>query len=416
MRLGKSIRKDFPLLNRRLGGRRLVYLDSAATAQRPACVIEAMEEFYLHKNASPRRGLHALAAQADEVYEKSRETVARHIGAKPEQIVFVRNTTEALNLLSYSLERALASGSKSAQRRPLALTRLEHHSNLVPWQQLAARSRRPLAFVPFDLDAPIAARHLAAFDRASKSAPRPALLSITHASNVLGTINDARALAAHAHEEWGCPLILDAAQSVPHLPVDVKRLGCDFLAFSGHKALGPFGVGVLYMADDWMERLPPFLTGGGQIGKVSDTASTWASGPSKFEAGTPDAAGAVGLAEAVRYTRRIGIDSIRSHERALTRRLLDSLSEIDGLTLHGPPAAQRLGVASFTLQGIHAHDVGTLLDREGVAVRVGHHCAQPLMRLLGVPATARASLHLYNDRDDVDALVAALHKVQKLFS
>ncbi len=406
MALGKSARKEFPIFSRKVNSRRLVYLDNAATSQKPQCVLDAMSDYYKRHNGNPGRGVHTLTAEAGEEYEKAREETARFIGAKPNEIVFTCNTTESINLLSYVLPAEISHG-------PILLSKMEHHSNFVPWQQMSARTGRKLAFVPFDVTKPITAKNLEKIN----SQITPSLLTIAHASNVLGTINDVEEMARFAHENWKCPVVVDAAQSAPHMKIDVRKMNCDFLAFSGHKMLGPTGVGVLYMADGLMERLPPFMTGGGQIGRVDDTASTWADGPAKFEAGTPDVAAAVGLAEAMRYIRKIGIDKIHAHEKKLVKKTLDMLHGIDGIEVYGLPSERgRVGVISFNVNGLHAHDVGTILDRHGVEVRAGHHCAQPLMRQLNVVSTARASFYLYNDMDDITALEEGLREVKKIFS
>lgn len=408
MAVGKKIRKDFPIFSRKIHGKRLAYLDNAATTQKPKSVLKAMDDYYSKHNANTTRSVHTLAEEATDAYEKARARIARFIGAKPEQIVFTKNTTEALNLLSYSLESTLSSD----RARPILLTRMEHHSNFVPWQRLAMRSGHGLRFLDADPHKPLTADTLLSLPTST----RPALFPFAHASNVLGTIHSAAALSAHAHAHFGCPTVLDAAQSVPHLKIDARKLGADFIAFSGHKMLGPAGIGVLYMAEKWMDKLPPFLTGGGQIAAVSDTTSIWASGPAKFEAGTPDVASAVGLAAAMDFLDKIGMDSILAHEHKLLKRTLDSLIEMDGVKVYGPHLIhERVGVVSFTVDGIHAHDVGTILDRHGVATRSGHHCAQPLMKMLGVPATSRASFYLYNDVDDVDALVDGLKDVLRIF-
>ena len=408
MTISKTLRKDFPIFSRKLNGKRLSYLDSAATSQKPKVVIDAMDEYYSQHNANPGRGVSTLTAESEEAYERARKKVAEFVGAKSEEIVFVRNTTEALNLLSYVLPSALSTDLA----RPVALTKMEHHSNLVPWQQMAKRTDRKLAFVPFDTNKPISTDQLASLSKTNA----PALLTMAQASNVLGTIQDIRAAGSFAHEEWNCPIVVDAAQSAPHMKIDVKKLDCDFLAFSAHKMLGPMGIGALYMRGDWMERLPPFLTGGGQIGTVQDTTSTWADGPSKFEAGTPDVGAAVGWEAAISNIERIGLANIESHERKLTKKTLDMLANIEGVTTYGIPTAQgRVGVIPFNLKNVHPHDLGTILDQNGVQVRVGHHCAQPLMRVLGVNATARASFYLYNDIDDIEALESGIKAAKKVF-
>ncbi len=407
MPIGKSLRAGFPIFTEKAG---LRYLDSAATSQKPASVMEAMSRYYSTSNANPRRGVYSLAQEATEEYERARGRVARFIGAKSEEIVFVRNTTEALNLLSYSMQDMLA----KKKNRPVALTRMEHHSNFVPWQQAARRAGAKLAFVPFDAKKRITAGNL------GKLAPRPdapSVLAITHASNVLGTLNDIAGIVRYAHEEWECPVVVDAAQAAPHLPIDVKRLDADFLAFSSHKMLGPTGIGVLYMKEEWRERLPPFMSGGGQIANVGDRTSTWADGPAKFEAGTPDVAGALGLAAAIEYIGRTGMEKIGRHEKKLADRLRRALAGMDDVEVYGPPDGQDcIGVVSFNLAGVHGHDLSGILDRHGVAVRGGHHCAQPLMRMLGVNSTVRASFYLYNDTDDIDALLEGLDEARRIFS
>ena len=331
MTIGKRSRKDFPIFSRKVNGHRLAYLDNAATSQRPRAVLNAMREFDERHNANPGRGMHTLGAEATEAYDEAREKVARFIGAKAEEIIFTRNTTESLNLLSYSLPAVLSPQAA----RPIALSKMEHHSNLVPWQQMAKREKRGFAFVPFEIDKPITTNQLANL----KSASPPALFTFAHASNALGTIQDAGALIRYAHEEWDCPVVVDAAQSAPHMKIDVRRLGCDFLAFSGHKMLGPMGIGVLYMAGDWMARLPPFLTGGGQIGKVEDLTSTWAEGPAKFEAGTPNAGGAIGLAAATDYLDKAGLDKIAKHEHKLMQKTLDEIGALGGVKTYGLSSA-----------------------------------------------------------------------------
>ncbi len=408
MKLGTSARRDFPIFSRKVNGKRLAYLDSAATSQKPRPVLEAMREYYEKRNGNPGRGVSTLTAEAGEAYEKAREEVAGFIGAKTNEIIFTRNSTESLNLLSYSLPAVLAPDIS----RPIALSLMEHHSNLVPWQQMAKKTGRKLAFVPFETDKPITTNNLAKLS----SPTAPCVFPVAHASNALGTINDISGIVKYAHEQWDCPVVVDAAQSAPHIPIDVKKLDCDFLAFSGHKMLGPMGAGVLYMKEEWMGRLPPFLTGGGQISRVEDSSSTWAEGPAKFEAGTPDVAAAAGLAEAMRYLRKAGMEKIAAHEKKLLKKMLDMLRGIEGVSLYGLPSERgRVGVVSFNLQGVHAHDLGSILDRHGVQVRVGHHCAQPLMRRLQVAATARASVYLYNDADDVEALEEGLADAKKIF-
>ena len=395
-----------------MNGKRLAYLDSAATSQKPKIVLNAMDEYYTHHNGNPGRGVSTLTAEAQEAFEKARKRVAKFIGAKEDEIIFTRNTTESLNLLSYVLPSVLSSDPG----RPISISKMEHHSNFVPWQQMALRTKRKLGFIPFKTDEAISDKNLAAPALSSSQPAPPAMLTIAHASNVLGTVNDVRGMANFAHDEWKCPVVVDAAQSAPHMRIDVKNLGCDFLAFSGHKMLGPMGIGVLYMKEEWMERLPPFMSGGGQISKVEDNSSAWADGPAKFEAGTQDVGAAVGLAKAVQYIENIGMDNIRSHEKKLVEKTLGMLSGIKGIEVYGLSSSDnRVGVISFNVNGVHAHDVSTILDRHGVEVRAGHHCAQPLMRELGVASTTRVSFYLYNDEDDINALHDALLDVKKIF-
>ena len=399
------LRKDFPILQRRVNGRPLVYLDSAATSQKPQPVLDAIDEYYRQSNANVHRGVHALAGEATELYERSRQRVATFVDAQVEGVVFVRNTTEALNLVASSYARELMSPGDR-----IVLTVMEHHSNLVPWQLAAERAGLRLAFIgvtesgELDLD-----------DLDELLRPPTRLLSLSHQSNVLGTVNDVRAITERAHAA-GVLVCLDAAQSVPHLPVSFRELDCDFVAFSGHKMCGPMGSGVLWARPDLLERMPPFLGGGSMIERVQLERSSWNAVPHKFEAGTPDVAGAVGLAAACDYLDEVGRESIQAHERALTNQLIDILDEVGDTTVYGPRDADpRGGAVSFNVGGVHAHDVGTILDREGIAIRAGHHCAQPLMRRFGVPATARASVYLYNTPDDINALGAALAEVKRVF-
>lgn len=403
MAIGKASRKDFPILSRRINGKRLVYLDNAATSQKPKQVIGAISSYYSLHNSNPHRGIHTLAEESTEIYENARETAAHFIHAPSSRnIIFTRNTTESLNLVSHSIAPLLGKGN-------ILASKMEHHSNFVPWQMLAQKTGRKLDFVPFDASAPIASSNF------KKHLATPSLVAISHASNVLGTINDIAGICKYAHSEYSCPVVVDAAQSAPHIPLDVRKIGCDFLAFSGHKMLAP-NIGVLYISDEWLDRLPPFLYGGGMISKVGEQTTTFASAPAKFEAGTPDVAGAAGLSAAIDYLNKIGMGKIQSHGEKLAKKTLDALNAIDGVTVFGPTgASMRTGVVSFVVEGMHAHDLGTLLDRQGIATRSGHHCAQPLMDLLGVPATSRASFYLYNDADDVEALVDGIKYAKKTF-
>jgi len=399
------IRADFPILQRRIGDQRLVYLDSAATSQKPSAVFNAIDDYYRTSNANVHRGVHTLASEATDLYERARERVAQFIDAPAKGIVFVRNTTEAINLVASSFARELLSPGDR-----IVLTVSEHHSNLVPWQLAAERGRMELAFLDITDDGLL---NLDSLDELL--APPTKLISLSHLSNVLGTINNISEVARRAHAA-GVLVCVDAAQSVPHMPVSVRQLDVDFLAFSGHKMCGPMGIGVLWARPELLERMPPFLGGGSMIGRVTLERTTWNTVPHKFEAGTPDVAGAIGLHAACDYLDAVGLDAIHAHEQSLTRHLLDVLDEVGAVSVYGPRDADvRSGVVSFNLADVHAHDVATILDRHGIAIRAGHHCAQPLMRRLDVPATARASLYLYNTHTEIDALGAALGDVRKIF-
>ena len=401
----ERIRADFPILQRRIGDQRLVYLDSAATSQKPSAVFNAIDDYYRTSNANVHRGVHTLASEATDLYELARERVAQFIDAPAKGIVFVRNTTEAINLVASSFARELLSPGDR-----IVLTVSEHHSNLVPWQLAAERGRMELAFLDITDDGLL---NLDSLDELL--APPTKLISLSHLSNVLGTINNISEVARRAHAA-GVLVCVDAAQSVPHMPVSVRQLDVDFLAFSGHKMCGPMGIGVLWARPELLERMPPFLGGGSMIGRVTLERTTWNTVPHKFEAGTPDVAGAIGLHAACDYLDAVGLDAIHAHEQSLTRHLLDVLDEVGAVSVYGPRNADvRSGVVSFNLADVHAHDVATILDRHGIAIRAGHHCAQPLMRRLDVSATARASLYLYNTHTEIDALGAALGDVRRIF-
>ncbi len=402
-----AIRADFPILDQEVHpGKRLVFLDSAASSQKPRQVIEAMRRYYEHDHANVHRGIHVLSERATAAYEGAREKVRAFINARSvREIIFTRNATESINLVAQSWGRA--------NLRPgdvVVLSEMEHHSNIVPWQILAEQIGFRLRYIPItdngllDLDAYAALLR----DEPVK------LVSVMHVSNVLGTVNPVKEMAAQAHAA-GALFMVDGAQSVPHLSVDVQALDVDFLAFSGHKMAGPTGIGVLYGKRALLETMPPFLGGGEMIKKVTLEGSTWNDLPHKFEAGTPAIAQAVGLGAAVDYLSALGMDNILAHEKIVVDYALDRLSEIPGLTIYGPGPEHRNGVAAFTLQDIHAHDVAQLLDAEGVAVRAGHHCAMPLHRRLGVVATARASFYVYNTRDEVDVLVEAIYNARRVF-
>jgi cysteine desulfurase/selenocysteine lyase len=406
-----KVRQDFPIFERTIrDGKKLVYLDSGATSQKPLSVIETESNFYKFHNAAVHRGAHQLAEEATDAYEGARLKVANFLGAKEEEIVFTKNATESLNLVAYAMGNATP-GSRFAltSKDQIVVTEMEHHANLIPWQQLAARTGAELKW--FEVT-PEGRLDLSAIN--SVITENTKVVALTHQSNVLGTINPLAAITARAHEV-GAVVVLDACQSVPHMPIDVKQLNVDFLAFSGHKALGPTGVGVLWSSV--FEELPPFLFGGSMIETVTMTSATWAPAPRKFEAGVPNMAQAVGLGAALDYLTEIGMQSIFDHEVELTEYLIEGLLQIPELSIVGPLNTDaRGGSVSFTVGQIHPHDLGQYLDSQGVAVRTGHHCAWPLTRKLGVPATTRASLYLYNDESDCDALFAAISGAQKYFA
>jgi cysteine desulfurase/selenocysteine lyase len=401
-----GLRADFPILSRNVrGGKPLVYLDNAASSQKPKAVITALADYYTRYNANVHRGIHTLSEEATDEYEKARRKIQAFINAEsPAELIFVRNTTEAINLVAHSFGERLHEGDE------ILLSEMEHHSNLVPWQLLADRKGSRLRFLPLFDDGTIDMSALPGM-----LSERTRVVAVSHMSNVLGTINPVEEIARQAHAV-GAVVLLDAAQSVPHLPVDVQALGCDFLAFSGHKMLGPMGVGVLWGRRELLESMPPFLGGGNMIMKVELEHSTYNELPDKFEAGTPDAGGAIALGVAVDYLSAIGMENVRRHERDLTDYALEVLMGLDDLALYGPKSADSRGaVIAFNFADIHPHDLGTLLDRDGVAIRAGHHCCQPLMRRLGQVATARASFYLYNTRAEVDVLVHALGNARAVF-
>jgi cysteine desulfurase/selenocysteine lyase len=397
---------DFPMWQGADAVPDAVYLDSAATSQKPQAVIDALVHYYTRQNANVHRGVYTLAEQATEAYENARQTVADFIHAEDTaNIIFTRGTTESLNWIAQSW-----GGTHIQAGDEIIITIMEHHSNLVPWQQLALRTGAKLRYVDIDDQGLL---DMTAY-RAMLSA-RTKIVAVTQVSNVLGTINPIQEISQLAHAA-GAILVVDGAQSAPHMPVDVQALGADFFAFSGHKMLGPTGIGVLYGKMALLEAMPPIEFGGEMISKVEKFQTTWADIPWRFEGGTPNIAGAIGLAAAIRYLQAIGLDKIRDHERALTAYALDQLKAIPGLTIYGPQdAAQRGGVIAFTLNGVHPHDLATVLDTQQVAVRAGQHCAQPLMQRLGVVATARASFYLYNGQADVDRLVAAVNEAKEFF-
>ena len=406
-------RKDFPILSREVYGKPLVYLDNAATTQKPLCVLDAMRDEYLNVNANVHRGVHYLSQQATDLHEAAREKVRQFIHArKTEEIVFTRGTTEAINLVASSFcESQMQAGDE------VLVTEMEHHSNIVPWQLQAMKRGIIVKHLPITDDGQLELSSLI-----SHLSSKTKFISLAHVSNVLGTVNPVKEIIRMAHEH-GIPVLVDGAQSAPHMMIDVQDLDCDFFAFSGHKMYGPTGIGVLYGKEEWLEKLPPYQGGGEMIDKVTWEKTTFERLPFKFEAGTPDFVATHGLATAIDYIQSIGFDAIQQHEQELTRYCMEQLQTIDGIKIYGPqfsPLTSHLSplkdaVVSFNLGTIHHLDVGTLLDRLGIAVRTGHHCAQPLMDRLGISGTVRASFALYNTKEEVDALVAGLDRVRKMF-
>lgn len=411
-----AVRADFPLLRRSVRGEPLVYLDSAATSQKPECVIDAEQDFYLHYNAGVHRGAHALAEEATDAYEHAREQVAALVGVAAEELVFTKNATEAINLVAYAMSNATAGrGGPEAERLrvgpgdEIVVTEAEHHANLVPWQELCARTGATLRYLGVTEEGRI---DLADRDIITE---RTVLVAFTHVSNVTGAITPVREITAAARAA-GALVLLDACQSVPHLPVDLRALDVDFAAFSAHKMVGPTGVGALYGRAELLAAMPPVLTGGSMIETVSMTETTYAGPPARFEAGTQAVAQAVAFGAAAEYLRELSMSQVAAHEAELTRHLLAGMAALAGVRVLGPPdEAERLGVVSFSVDGVHPHDVGQLLDDAGIAVRVGHHCAQPLHRRLGVPASARASVGVYTTVAELDRFVAVLSQVREFF-
>jgi cysteine desulfurase/selenocysteine lyase len=401
----QAIRCDFPILRERVHDKPLVYLDNAATTQKPRRVIDRLNAFYRRENANVHRGVHLLSERATDAYEDARRTVCRFLNAAdPKEIVFVRGTTEAINLVAQSYGRThVGSGDE------IVITTMEHHSNIVPWQIVCEQTGARLRVAPMTDDGDI---DLDAYEALLSA--RTKIVAVVHVSNALGTINPIAEIVRIAHA-GGIPVLVDGAQAVAHMPVDVRALDCDFYAFSGHKVFGPTGIGVLYARASLLDAMPPYQGGGDMISAVTFERTLYNVPPYKFEAGTPDIAGAIGLAAALQYVEAIGLDHVRAHEHELLAYGTAALSQVPGLRLTGT-AAHKAGILAFVLEGVHPHDIGTILDREGVAIRTGHHCCQPLMDRLGVPATARASLALYNTREEVDALARALDKVREVFT
>jgi cysteine desulfurase/selenocysteine lyase len=403
----EQIRQDFPILRRQVHGKTLVYLDNAATTQKPRSVIDALVHYYEHYNANIHRGLHTLAEEATAAYEASRLKAGGFINAEHpgEEIIFTRNTTEAINLVSNAWGRKnLKPGDE------IVLSAMEHHSNLIPWQLIALETGAVIRIIDIDDDG-----KLVWDDLIAKIGERTKIVAVTQMSNVLGTINPIKEIAQAAHRV-GAPVLVDAAQSVPHMPVDVQELDCDFLAFSSHKMLGPTGVGVLYGKRDLLDAMDPFLGGGEMIKRVTYETSTYADLPHKFEAGTPNIADVIAFGAAIDYLEGLGMAAVREHEIDITQYAIDTLSAVEGVTVYGPKdAREKGGAVAFNYGDLHAHDLSQVLDQEAIAIRAGHHCAQPLMRRLGCVATARASFYIYNTREEVDALVDSLGSADRIF-
>jgi cysteine desulfurase / selenocysteine lyase len=401
-----EIRAEFPILAREVHGKPLAYLDNGATSQKPLAVIEAIDRYYREHNSNVHRGVHTLSEEATALYEEARATVAAWIGADRREVIFVRNATEALNLVAYSWARQnLGEGDR------ILVTEMEHHSNIVPWHQAAQDTGAKLEWVPVTDEGRL---DRDAYTRLLETGPK--LVALAHVSNVLGTVNPVAELAGQAHEA-GALVAVDGAQAAPKLGLDMASLGADFYALTAHKAYGPTGIGVLFGRRELLEAMPPFIGGGSMIKKVGREEITWATLPAKFEGGTPAIAEAVGLGAAVRWLEELGIEAVHAAEMELSAYAIGRLGEMDGVRLFGPPAGpDRGGIVSFELEGVHPHDVSEILDRHGVAVRAGHHCAQPLMERLGVPATTRASLAVYNTQDEIDRLVEGLHDADRIFN
>ena len=407
----QKIREDFPILQREVYGKPLVYLDNAATTQKPLCVLDAMRDEYLNVNANVHRGVHYLSQQATDLHEAAREQVRQFINArKTEEIVFTRGTTEAINLVASTFcESQMQPGDE------VLVTEMEHHSNIVSWQLQAQKYGIVVKHLPITDEG----RLVCCDDIATYLTERTRLVSVAHVSNVLGTVNPVEEMIKIAHEH-GIPVLADGAQSAPHMKIDVQAMDCDFFAFSGHKMYGPTGIGVLYGKEEWLEKLPPYQGGGEMIDKVTWEKTTFERLPFKFEAGTPDYVATHGLATAIDYLNSVGLDAVKAHEEELTRYCMEQLQTIDGMTIYGPhmvsgSPADKDAVVSFNVGNIHHLDMGTLLDRLGIAVRTGHHCAQPLMDRLSISGTVRASFALYNTKEEIDTLVAGIRRVSQMF-
>ncbi|MDH5140028.1 cysteine desulfurase [Staphylococcus cohnii] len=401
-----EILKDFPILNQKVNNNRLAYLDTTATSQTPTQVIDVIADYYKRYNSNVHRGVHTLGSLATDGYESARETVRRFINAKYfEEIIFTRGTTASINMVAHSYGDANISEGDE-----IVVTEMEHHANIVPWQQLAKRKRASLKFIPMTDEGELTIENIKATINDNTK-----IVAITHVSNVLGTINDIKAITDIAHEH-GAIVSVDGAQAAPHMDLDMQSLDVDFYSFSGHKMLGPTGIGVLYGKRTLLDEMEPVEFGGDMIDFVEKYDASWADLPTKFEAGTPLIAQAIGLAEAIRYIENLGFDAIQAHEHELTTYAYDKMSEIEGIEIYGPPKDRRAGVITFNMTDVHAHDVATAVDTEGVAVRAGHHCAQPLMKWLNQSSTARASFYIYNTKEDIDQLVQSLNQTKEFFS
>ncbi len=399
----ETVRRDFPILSREIHGHRLVYLDSGASSQKPLAVIEAVNQLYRENYANIHRGVYTLSEEATAAYEHAHEQVSRFINADFEEVIFTKNTTESLNLVAYAWGLSnLRDGDE------IVTTQLEHHSNIVPWQQIARRTGATVRYIRVDAQGKLDMDHAAEL-----IGPRTKMVSVTHVSNVLGTIIPVYELGRMAHAQ-GALICVDGAQSIPHMAIDVRTLDCDFFAFSGHKMLGPTGVGGLYGKRDILEQMEPFLFGGDMIREVTFEGATWNDLPWKFEAGTGPIAQGVGLGAAVDYLQDLGMEAVHAHEQALVSYALDQMRQVQDLDIYGPDAHERGGVISFNLQGVHPHDMASILDQQGVAIRGGHHCAMPLMQVLGVNGTSRASFYIYNTVDDVDMLIEAVGEARRI--
>ncbi|MDW5472226.1 cysteine desulfurase [Staphylococcus equorum] len=401
-----EIVKDFPILKQQVHGNRLAYLDSTATSQTPTQVIDAIDDYYKRYNSNVHRGVHTLGSLATDGYENARETVRRFINAKYfEEIIFTRGTTAAINIVAHSYGDANVNEGDE-----IVVTEMEHHANIVPWQQLAKRKKAELKFIPLTEDG-----ELAIEDVKATINEKTKIVAIAHVSNVLGTINDIKAIAEIAHEH-GAIISVDGAQAAPHMDIDMQDLDADFYSFSGHKMLGPTGIGVLYGKRTLLNNMEPVEFGGDMIDFVDKYEASWADLPTKFEAGTPLIAQAIGFAEAIKYLQNLGFEAIHQHEATLTQYAYDKMSEIEGIEIYGPAKDRRAGIITFNMTDVHAHDVATAVDTEGVAVRAGHHCAQPLMKWLKQSSTARASFYIYNTKEDIDQLVESLKQTKEFFS